>query len=79
MPTAPDADDDAILAAVGAAITAARTEAGMSQRALATASSVDRAFLNAVEAGTRRPTVITLVRIARALDTTAADLVNGIQ
>ena len=73
MPTAPDADDDAILAAVGSAITAARTDAGMSQRALATASSVD----HAVEAGTLRPTVITLVRVACALNTTAAELLRG--
>lgn len=72
-------DDEAdLLAAVGAAIAAARTTAGMSQRALAIASGIDRAFLHGVEAGTRRPTVITLIRLARALDTTAADLLRTI-
>lgn len=73
MPTAPDA----ILAAVGAAITAARTDAGMSQRALVTASSVDRAFLNAVESGTRRPTA-SPSSASRELETTATALLSGI-
>jgi len=79
MTTTDSPDDDAeLLAAVGAAIAAARSAAGISQRALATASGVDRAFLNGVEAGTRRPTVITVIRLARALDTTAAALLTGI-
>lgn len=71
-------DDAALLVAVGAAITDARTRARFSQRALAAEAGVNRSYLHAVEKGTTKPSVITLIRIARALNTTAADLLHGI-
>ena len=46
----------------------------MSQRGLATEAGLDRVFLRGIEDGTRKATVITLIRLATALDTTAADL-----
>lgn len=73
-----DAADAALLAEVGAAIAAARTSAGFSQSALATAAGVNRSFLHAVEKGTSKPTIIILVRIARALDTTVAVMLRDI-
>lgn len=69
-----EVDEAAILHALGSAITERRTELGMSQRGLATEAGLDRVFLRGIEDGTRKATVITLIRLATALDTTAADL-----
>ena len=69
-----EGDEAAILRALGSAITERRTELGMSQRGLATEAGLDRVFLRGIEDGTRKATVITLIRLATALDTTAADL-----
>lgn len=68
------ADEAAILGLVGDAIAERRTALGISQRDLATDSGVNRGLLRAVEHGTRRPSIITLVRITRALNTTPAKL-----
>jgi transcriptional regulator with XRE-family HTH domain len=49
---------------------AARTKDGapMTQIALADALDMDRAYISALERGLRNPTVVTLYRIAEALD-----------
>lgn len=71
-----EVDETAILGALGAAITARRTELGLSQRGLATEAGLDRSLLRGIEDGTRNASVITLVRLATALDTTATDLLG---
>ena len=70
-----EVNETAILLALGRAITARRDELGLSQRGLATEAGLDRVFLRGIEDGTRKATVITLIRLATALDTTAAALV----
>lgn len=72
-----EVDEAAILHALGSAITDRRTQLGMSQRGLATEAGLDRVFLRGIEDGTRKATVITLIRLATALDTTAADLLGN--
>jgi transcriptional regulator with XRE-family HTH domain len=69
-----EVNETAILLALGRAITARRDELGLSQRGLATEAGLDRVFLRGIEDGTRKATVITLIRLATALDTTAAAL-----
>ena len=74
----PAEDEAAVLSAVGASIADARSRSRYSQQGLATEAGINRSFLSGIENGTRNPTVMTVVRLARALDTTVADLLRGI-
>ncbi len=78
-PTAGPGEDAEIMTAVGAAITARREALGISQLGLARAAGTSRTFLRGIEAGERGPTVVTLTKIARALDTTPSALIDAIR
>lgn len=78
-PSAISVDETAVMAAVGAAIVARRTELRISQQALARTVGTSRTFLRGIEAGERAPTVVTLTRIARALHTTPSALITTIR
>jgi transcriptional regulator with XRE-family HTH domain len=52
--------------------------AGLSQVGLSEATRLDRAAISFLERAERAPDLSTLVRVARALDTTAAKLLDGI-
>ena len=69
-------DESAILTGIGQKIVERRNALAMSQTKLAELAELNRSFLNGVENGTRNPSVITLIRVAAALGTTAADLVT---
>ena len=56
------------LAALGAAIRAARIERGLSQEALAYETGLDRSYVGGIERGEHNPTLINLLRIAKHLD-----------
>lgn len=71
-------DEDKVLATVGAHILERRTARGLSQRDLAAAAGVDRAFLARVEQGLRNPSVVVLAKVARAMDTTVSALTRDI-
>lgn len=71
-------DESAVLATVGAHILQRRTELGFSQRELAAAAGVDRAFLARVEQGLRNPSVVLLAKVAQAMKTTVSALTRGI-
>jgi transcriptional regulator with XRE-family HTH domain len=62
--------------AVGTAILACRLKRGLTQARLAERALVTPANLSAIETGRRDLTVGTLLRIARALDVPAADLLS---
>ncbi|CTQ50736.1 helix-turn-helix domain-containing protein [Jannaschia donghaensis] len=53
-----------------------RTEANMSQAALAVKMGVDRAHVSAMERGQQNVTIITLWHVAQALDIAPAALLN---
>jgi DNA-binding XRE family transcriptional regulator len=71
-------DEDKVLAIVGAHILQRRTELGFSQRDLAVLAAVDRAFLARVEQGLRNPSVVSLAKVAQAMDTTVSWLTRDI-
>lgn len=48
-------------------IKAARQQAGLSQEALALAAEVDRTYVSQLERGIANPSLLILVRLARAL------------
>ena len=68
-----DGKRDERLYALGQAV-AARRELGLSQEALADASGVNRSHMGEVERGKRNVTTLNVLRLAEALNTTAAEL-----
>jgi transcriptional regulator with XRE-family HTH domain len=56
-----------------------REAAGYSQVLLAQRSGVDLKHINRIELGKRDPSTHTLLRLARALSTTPADLLRNIK
>lgn len=67
-------DEDGLLAALGAAIRAARTARGLSQEALADAAKIDRSHMGKIERGERNVTLLNLARVAGALDCAPSQL-----
>lgn len=73
-----DIDEPALLRALGEAITTRREKVGLSQRALGLEAGVERNMLRGVEDGSRRATIITLARIAGALNIPISQLLRQI-
>jgi transcriptional regulator with XRE-family HTH domain len=59
---------------VGHAIARRRKRLGLTQAQLAEATGIDRGHISRLEAGVFQPTLPTLARIARALETSPARL-----
>ncbi len=64
------------LLALGTTIRARRAELGLSQEELAHAAGVDRSYMGGLERGEHNLTVITLCRIAAAVDLCPSDLLK---
>ncbi len=64
------------LVALGRAIRETRLARGLSQEALALEANVDRALVGRVERGDSNAAFLTIVQIARALDTSVARLIQ---
>lgn len=56
----------------------ARRRTGLTQEAVALAAGMDQGHYSGIETGKHDPGIRTLVRIAAALGTTAADLLAGV-
>lgn len=65
---------DPVLTALGDAIRRSRRARGISQEDLAHISAVDRSYMSSIERGVQNPGVISMVRIARAMDMTLTEL-----
>lgn len=59
---------------LGAAIRAKRKNLGVSQEELAIGSGVERSNMGKIERGENNLSVLNLIRIAEALDSTAAEI-----
>ena len=70
-------DDEAWLHAVGAAVRSRRLELGLSQEELGYKAKLDRTYISGVERGIRNPTVGSLRRMARALDTKPSAILSA--
>ena len=67
---------DAELAqAFGAAVRALRTERGIAQESLAHLAGIERSHMGKIERGEHMPTLALILRIAAALNKSAADLI----
>lgn len=60
--------------ALGAAVRALRMEHGIAQEDLANLAGIERSHLGKIERGTQMPTLALILKIARALGCSAADL-----
>ncbi|MGK6356209.1 helix-turn-helix domain-containing protein [Sphingomonas sp. DT-207] len=69
-------DTDGQLKRLGEAVRTARKARGLSQEALADASGIDRSHMGKIERGERNVTLLNVLRIAAALNGSAADLLR---
>lgn len=65
---------DPVLVSLGAAIRRARLERGLSQEELAHRSAVDRSYMSSIERGGQNPGIVSVARIARAMEMTMTEL-----
>lgn len=65
---------DPALLALGDAVRALRAERGISQEALALQAGIDRSYLGRVERGDNNVALLTLMKIAAALQVTVAEV-----
>jgi len=62
-------------AAFGQAVRAARMEQGMAQEELAALAAIERSHMGKIERGEHMPTLALILRIAMALNRSAAELI----
>jgi transcriptional regulator with XRE-family HTH domain len=75
MPAAsPRHANDPALVALGSAIRGARLQRGLSQEELAHRAAIDRAYMSSIERGSQNPGVMSILRIAAAMDMTLSEL-----
>lgn len=67
-------DDDQLYKAIQASLVQARSQAGLTQAALARASGIKRSTIAMVEARKQRPTLVHVWRIAGAIGVTLDEL-----
>ena len=65
---------DPLLVALGAAIRSARRERGLSQEEMAHRSAIDRSYMSSIERGGQNPGIVSVARIARAMEMTLTEL-----
>ena len=63
--------------AFGAAVRALRTEHGVAQETLANLAGIERSHMGKIERGEHMPTLAIILKIARALGCSAADLMTA--
>lgn len=75
MPTpSPKYANAPVLVALGEAIRSMRKARGISQEELAHRSQVDRAYMSSIERGIQNPGVMTIIRIAKGMDISVAEI-----
>lgn len=63
--------------AFGTAVREARTEQGMAQETLAHLAGIERSHMGKIERGEHMPTLVLILRIARALSRSSAELMSA--
>ena len=76
MPNLSSQARDPALVALGAAIRRMREARDISQEALALRAEIDRSYMGRVERGDNAIAVLTLIKVAGALDATASALME---
>lgn len=76
MPNLSKNRQDPVLLALGGAIKRLRLERDISQEKLALLAEVDRSYVGRVERGDNNPAILTLARLAKALNVSVAKLMK---
>ena len=71
--------DPVLAVAFGAAVRSARTRRGIAQETLAHLSKIERSHLGKTERGEHMPTLAAVLKIARALGMSGAELVTEVE
>ena len=79
MPNLSRNRQDPVLVALGGAIKRIRLEKEISQERLALLAEVDRSYVGRVERGDNNAAILTLARLAKALDISIAELMQEAQ
>jgi transcriptional regulator with XRE-family HTH domain len=66
--------NDPALVALGAAIRRCRRVQGVSQEELAHRSAIDRSYMSSIERGSQNPGILSIIRVAHAMDMTMTEL-----
>jgi transcriptional regulator with XRE-family HTH domain len=72
----PNHSGNPALIAIGKVVRELRTEAGLSQEALAREAGVDRSYMGGIERGEHNLTIISLVKICRCLKISVSALLS---
>jgi transcriptional regulator with XRE-family HTH domain len=72
-------DVDAQWAAFTALLKQRRREAKLSQATVAERADMSKSFLSQIEAGTANPSLVTILRLANAIDIDPADLFTAVK
>jgi len=70
---------DPVLRKLGDNVRAKREARELSQEKLAELADLDRTYISGIERGARNPTILSALRIAKALKTSVSDLCEGIK
>jgi transcriptional regulator with XRE-family HTH domain len=68
-----------VLAAFGSNVRKAREAKDFTQEKLAEKADLDQTYISGIERGLRNPSVVSIVRIAKALGTTVSEISKGIE
>ncbi len=79
MPNLSRNRQDPVLVALGGAIKRIRLQKEISQERLALLAEVDRSYVGRVERGDNNAAILTLARLAKALDVSIAELMEEAQ
>jgi transcriptional regulator with XRE-family HTH domain len=63
-----------VVIALGSAIRRCRRERGISQEELAHRSEIDRSYMSSIERGGQNPGIVSVARIAQAMEMTLTEL-----
>jgi transcriptional regulator with XRE-family HTH domain len=74
----PEPDSDDPRSTFGANLRSARERAGLTQEALGHRANFHPTEVNRIERGRRNPGLLTIVKLAKALDVPAGDLLAGL-
>ena len=74
MPISSRHANDPALVALGAAIRRCRRVQGVSQEELAHRSAIDRSYMSSIERGGQNPGILSIIRVAHAMDMTMTEL-----
>jgi transcriptional regulator with XRE-family HTH domain len=74
MPISSRHANDPALVALGAAIRRCRRVQGVSQEELAHRSAIDRSYISSIERGGQNPGILSIIRVAHAMDMTMTEL-----